>query len=84
MGPLTLVLHYPDHCVLYRFLPRSLTEIGAELVWFVRGDAEENKEYNREDSVWLWGHTTQGEENIILRNTFGVNSRFFEPGPDHP
>ena len=23
MGPLTFMLNYPDHCVLYRFLPRS-------------------------------------------------------------
>ena len=27
------MLNYPDHCVLYRFLPRSLTETDAELVW---------------------------------------------------
>ena len=27
MGPLTFMLNYPDHCVLYRFLPRSLTAV---------------------------------------------------------
>jgi len=53
-------------------------------VWFVRGDAEEGKDYNREDVVWLWDHTTQEDEYIILRNNAGVNSRFFEPGPYHP
>ena len=84
MGPLTFMLNYPDHCVLYRFLPRSLTETDVELVWFVRGDAEEGKDYNREDVVWLWDHTTQEDEYIILRNNAGVNSRFFEPGPYHP
>jgi len=34
------MLNYPDHCVLYRFLPRSLTETDMELVWLVRGDAK--------------------------------------------
>jgi Rieske 2Fe-2S family protein len=42
MGPLTFMLNYPDHCVLYRFIPRSLTETDMELVWYVNGDAEED------------------------------------------
>jgi Rieske 2Fe-2S family protein len=28
--------------VLYRFIPRSLTETDMELVWYVNGDAEED------------------------------------------
>jgi len=32
----------------------------------------------------LWHHTTLEDEHIILRNSEGVNSRFFEPGPYHP
>jgi len=43
----------------------------------VRGDAEEGKDCNREDVVWLWHHTTKEDEYIILRNNTGVNSRFF-------
>ena len=39
------MLNYPDHCVLYRFLPRSLTETDAELVWFVRGDAKAGEDF---------------------------------------
>ena len=84
MGPLTFMLNYPDHCVLYRFLPKSLTETDVELVWFVRGDAVEGVDYQREDLIWLWDHTTKEDEYIILRNNAGVNSRFFEPGPYHP
>ena len=84
MGPLTFMFNSPDHCVFYQFLPRSLTETDVELVGFVRGDAEEGKDYNREDAVWLWDHATKKDDYINLRNNAGVNSRCFEPGPYHP
>ena len=47
-------------------------------------DAEEGKDYDKEAVIWLWDHTTQEDEYIIMRNSAGVNSRFFEPGPYHP
>jgi phenylpropionate dioxygenase-like ring-hydroxylating dioxygenase large terminal subunit len=78
------MLNYPDHCVLYRFIPRSITETDMELVWYVNGDAEEGTDYNKEDLTWLWHHTTLEDEFIITRNSEGVNSQFFEPGPFHP
>ena len=84
MGPLSFMLNYPDHCVLYRFIPRSLTSTDMEVVWFVRGDAVEGRDYDREKVTWLWHHTTLEDEYIITRNSEGVNSRFFEPGPYHP
>jgi Rieske 2Fe-2S family protein len=84
MGPLSFMLNYPDHCVLYRFLPRSLTATDAEVVWFVRGDAVEGADYNVNEVTWLWHHTTLEDEYIIMRNSMGVNSRFFAPGPYHP
>ena len=84
MGPLSFMLNYPDHCVLYRFLPRSLTATDAEVVWFVRGDAVEGADYNVNEVTWLWHHTTLEDEYIIMRNSMGVNSRFFDPGPYHP
>lgn len=84
MGPLTFMLNYPDHCVLYRFIPRGLTQTDMELVWFVNGDAEEGVDYDREKLTWLWHTTTQEDEYIITRNSEGVNSHFFEPGPYHP
>ena len=83
MGPCSFMLNYPDHCVLYRFLPRSLTETDVELVWFVRGDAIEGTDYDVDKLTWLWHHTTLEDEYIIMRNNLGVNSRFFEPGPYH-
>ena len=84
MGPLTFMLNYPDHCVLYRFIPRGLTATDMEVVWFVNGDAQEGVDYERDNVTWLWHHTTQEDEYIITRNSEGVNSRFFEPGPYHP
>ncbi|MDD9961430.1 MAG: aromatic ring-hydroxylating dioxygenase subunit alpha [Gammaproteobacteria bacterium] len=84
IGPLAFMLNYPDHCVLYRFTPRSLTSTDMELVWFLRGDAEEGRDYDRGAVTWLWDRTTREDEYIISRNSAGVNSRFFEPGPYHP
>ena len=84
MGPVTFMLNYPDHCVLYRFIPRSLTKTDMELVWFVREDAQEGVDYDVDKVTWLWHHTTLEDEYIITRNAAGVNSRFFEPGPYHP
>ncbi len=84
MGPLTFMLNYPDHCVLYRFIPRSITETDMELVWYVNGDAVEGVDYTEEELTWLWHNTTLEDEFIILRNSEGVNSQFFEPGPYHP
>ncbi len=84
LGPLTSMLNYPDHCVLYRFIPRGLTSTDMEVVWFVKGDAEEGVDYDREKITWLWHNTTLEDEFIISRNSEGVNSQFFEPGPYHP
>lgn len=84
MGPLTFMLNYPDHCVLYRFIPRSITETDMELVWYVNGDAQEGVDYDKEDLTWLWHFTSLEDEFIIMRNSAGVNSHFFQPGPYHP
>lgn len=83
-GPLAFMLNYPDHCVLYRFTPRGLTATDMTIVWFVRVDAEEGVDYDKEAVTWLWHHTTLEDEFIIRRNSEGVNSRFFEPGPYNP
>ena len=84
MGPLTFMLNYPDHCVLYRFIPRSITETDMELVWYVNSDAQEGVDYDKEDLTWLWHFTSLEDEFIIMRNSAGVNSHFFQPGPYHP
>ena len=84
LGPLAFMLNYPDHCVLYRFTPRGMASTDMELVWFVRGDAREGRDYERESLTWLWDRTTREDQFLIMRNSEGVHSRFFEPGPYHP
>ncbi len=83
-GPLTFMLNYPDHCVLYRFLPRGLKESEMELVWFVNGDAVEGKDYDTDRLIELWDFTTKEDKFIITQNNQGVNSSFYEPGPYSP
>ena len=84
LGSLTFMLNYPDHCVLYRFIPRGMDRTDMDLVWFVRGDAEEGRDYNLDALTWLWDRTTREDQVLIMRNSEGVHSRFFEPGPYHP
>ena len=84
IGPLTFMLNYPDHCVLYRFVPRGLTKCDMTIVWYVNGDAVEGVDYDVERLTSLWHNTTLEDEFIIKRNSAGANSRFFTPGPYHP
>ena len=84
MGPLTFMLNYPDHCVLYQFIARGITKTDMELVWFVNGDAVEGEDYEKEKITWLWNQTSLEDEKIITQNSEGVNSHFFTPGPYHP
>ena len=84
MGPLTFMLNYPDHCVLYRFIARGMTKTDMELVWFVNGNAIEGEDYEKERLTWLWHQTSLEDEKIITQNSEGVNSHFFTPGPYHP
>lgn len=83
-GPVSFMLNYPDHCVLYRFLPRSLTQTDVELVWFVNGNAAEGVDYDPSKVTWLWDHTTEEDTFIIMENSRGALSHFYEPGPLQP
>ncbi len=84
IGPCMFMLNYPDHCVLYRFTPRSLTQTDMLVAWFVNGDARPGKDFDEQAVSWLWTHTSHEDEYIILRNSEGANSRHFQPGPLHP
>ncbi len=84
LGPLTYMLNYPDHCVLFRYVPFAIDRTDMEIVWFVDGDAREGIDYDRDALTWLWHVTTLEDKRIMDLNAAGVNSRFFEPGPQHP
>jgi Rieske 2Fe-2S family protein len=81
IGPLNNFLAYGDHIVGYRFVPVNLQETDIQLVWLVRGDAEEGPDYDRGELTWLWDITSQDDERIIRHNQSGVNSHTFKPGP---
>ena len=81
LGFLSAFLAYPDHGVIYRFLPRGplLTEM--EVIWLVDGRAQPDRDYDEAELAWLWDVTTRADKQIIERNQAGVASRFYEPGP---
>ena len=81
IGPLTYGILYPDHAVIYRFLPTDLQVTDMEIVWLVNENAEEDKDYDLDNLTWLWTVTTEADKEIILNNQQGVNSRYYEPGP---
>lgn len=79
-GPLFTIGTYPDHVLLYRFVPRSAMETDAEVIWLVRSDAEEGKDYDVDRLSHLWT-TTFAEDKIICENNQkGVMSAAYQPG----
>jgi phenylpropionate dioxygenase-like ring-hydroxylating dioxygenase large terminal subunit len=83
-GPFSYGLAYCDHVVLYRFIPMSKGMTECEVIWLVRADAEEGKDYELDDLTWLWDVTTVADKRIIQDNSRGVESRFYAPGPFTP
>jgi Rieske 2Fe-2S family protein len=84
IGVISYGLAYCDHVVLYRFIPMSKDMTDCEVIWLVRADAEEGKDYKLDDLTWLWDVTTIADKRIIQDNSRGVESRFYEPGPFTP
>ena len=81
IGPISFGLAYCDYVVLYRFIPVSADKTDCEVIWLVRGDAEEGVDYQLEELIWLWDVTTQADKQIIANNSRGVHSKYYEPGP---
>ena len=84
LGLLCYWLVYSDHCVVYRFTPRDVNHTDMDIVWLVRNDAEEGRDYDLERLTWLWHVTTEADKTIIERNQQGVRSRYYRPGPYAP
>lgn len=81
IGPISDFLAYPDHGVIYRFIPRSVDHTEMEVIWLVHQDAVEGVDYDVDRLTWLWKTTSAEDKKIVEMNQAGVNSRFFEPGP---
>lgn len=84
LGGTSFFVCYPDHGMIYRFIPKTVDTCEMELIWLVRGDAEEGRDYDLGRLTWLWKVTTEEDKKIIEHTARGVRSRFFEPGPIAP
>ncbi len=81
IGPVSDFLAYPDHGVIYRFIPRTVDRTEMEVLWLVDEAAVEGQDYDVERLTWLWKTTSVEDKKIVEMNQAGVNSRFFVPGP---
>ena len=77
-------LAYPDHGLIYRFIPNTVHSTDMEVIWLVREDARADIDYDLERLTWLWKVTSLADKRIIELNQQGVSSRFYEPGPYTP
>ena len=83
-APSSFFIAYPDHGVIYRFIPLTAATSAMELIWLVRGDAREGVDYDLDKLTWLWRVTSEADKRITEDNQKGVNSRYYEPGPYAP
>jgi phenylpropionate dioxygenase-like ring-hydroxylating dioxygenase large terminal subunit len=84
VGLTSSFLAYPDHGLIYRFVPQSVSYTEMEVVWLVRGDARAGVDYDLERLTWLWKVTSVADKRIIELNQQGITSHFYEPGPYAP
>ena len=84
LAPSSFFIAYPDHGVIYRFIPLTASTSAMELIWLVRGDAVEGVDYDLAKLTWLWRVTSEADKRITEDNQLGVNSRYYQPGPYAP
>ena len=84
VGPASFFLAYPDHGLMYLFIPRASQKTDMEVVWLVAKGARDGVDYDLERLRWMWHVTSLADKRIIDHNQQGVNSRFYRPGPYGP
>jgi Rieske 2Fe-2S family protein len=84
LGGTTFLVCYPDHGMIYRFIPKTAGTCEMELIWLVDGEAEAGRDYDLDRLTWLWKVTTDEAKTIIEHTSRGVRSHYFEPGPIAP
>jgi phenylpropionate dioxygenase-like ring-hydroxylating dioxygenase large terminal subunit len=77
-------LAYPDHGLIYRFVPQGVNRTDMEVIWLVRADAQAGVDYDLERLTWLWRVTSAADKRIIEFNQQGITSRYYDPGPYAP
>ena len=80
-SPFSSIISSNDFATIFRFIPRDATYTDVELIWLVREDAVEGKDYDLEKMIWMWDVTTIADKRIIEDNHAGVSSRVYQPGP---
>jgi phenylpropionate dioxygenase-like ring-hydroxylating dioxygenase large terminal subunit len=84
VGLTSSFLAYPDHGLIYRFIPKDVHSTEVEVIWLVRDDAQAGVDYDLERLTWLWKVTSAADKRIIELNQQGIYSRYYEPGPYTP
>ena len=74
LGVVSYGLAYCDHVVLYRFVPISIDMTDCEVIWLVRVSAEEGKDYDRDELIWMWDVTTIADKSISSAGTKNCSS----------
>jgi Rieske 2Fe-2S family protein len=78
---LTRGIMHIDHAVVHAVRPLDVGRVRWETRWYVRGDAQEGVDYDREKVVAVW-RATNKEDIALCENAYrGVRSRRFRPGP---
>jgi phenylpropionate dioxygenase-like ring-hydroxylating dioxygenase large terminal subunit len=84
VGVTSNFLAYPDHGLIYRFVPRRVDRTDMEVIWLVHRDAQAGVDYDPARLTWLWKVTSTADKRIIELNQQGITSRYYEPGPYAP
>lgn len=83
-GGLTFMAAYPDHGVIYRFVPTGVDSCDMELIWLVAKDAVAGRDYDLDRLTWMWRVTSDEDKAIIETTARGIRSHYFKPGPIAP
>lgn len=84
LGGTSFLVAYPDHGMIYRFIPTGAQSCEMELIWLVNAQAEAGRDYDLARLTWLWAVTTAEDKKIIEHTARGVRSHYFVPGPIAP
>ena len=84
LGGTTFLVCYPDHGMIYRFIPTGPDRSEMELIWLVDAGAEAGRDYDHARLTWLWTVTTEEDKKIIEHTARGVRSKYYLPGPIAP
>jgi len=80
LEPLNFYIAPNDYFLVPRFTPLTVDTSEMEMIWLVRADAVEGRDYRLEALIWLWKVTTDEDKTLIEENQAGINSRSYQPG----